>query len=75
MGQWDVRLLSATYKKLESDQLAVDMYGTTEDGRSIVARYVGFEPYLEVVEPTKEVLDGIEERPRCTQGRGSRAFL
>jgi DNA polymerase, archaea type len=63
VGHWDVRLLAATYRRVENDQLAIEMYGKLDDGRSIVVRYTGFEPYLEVVEPTSEVLEQLRQDP------------
>lgn len=56
MGQWDVRLLSASYSKVEGD-LAIHLYGKTSDGRSIAIKYVGFEPYFYVAEPPDDVLE------------------
>jgi len=59
MGQWDVRLTSASYKKMEGD-LAVHLYGKTREGKSIAVRYVGFEPYFYVVEPPDDVVTVLE---------------
>ena len=59
MGQWDIRLMGASYKKMEGD-LAIHLYGKTQDGRSVVVKHTGFEPYFFFVEPdSKEVLAGI----------------
>jgi DNA polymerase I len=63
VGQWDVRLLAATYRRVENDQLAIEMYGTLDDGRSITVRYTGFEPYFEVVEPTPQAVDQLRKDP------------
>ncbi|MGQ9588517.1 MAG: 3'-5' exonuclease, partial [Thermoplasmata archaeon] len=56
MGQWDVRLIQASYKKMESD-LAIHLYGKTNDGKSITVKYVGFEPYFFVVDPPPDVIE------------------
>ena len=63
MGRWDVRLLAATYRRVENDQLSIEMYGTCDDGRSITVRYTGFEPYFDVVEPTPAVLEQLRSDP------------
>src|SRR4030066_195026 len=55
MGSWDIRLIGASYKKMEND-LAIHLYGKTQDGRSIVAKFTGFEPYFFYVEPDSENL-------------------
>ena len=61
MGSWDIRLIGASYKKMEGD-LAVHLYGKTQDGKSIAVKYTGFEPYFFFVEPdSKEALEGIVE--------------
>jgi DNA polymerase I len=59
MGSWDIRLIGASYKKMEND-LAIHLYGKTQDGQSVTVRYIGFEPYFFFVEPDKkEVLEDI----------------
>ncbi len=63
MGQWDVRLLAATYRRVDNDQLAMELYGKVTDGRSIIVRYTGFEPYFDVVEPTPEVIERLRKDP------------
>jgi DNA polymerase I len=63
MGQWDIRLISASYKKMEND-LAVHMYGKTQDGKSIAVRYVGFEPYFHVVDPPQDVVEMLQSDDR-----------
>jgi len=61
MGSWDVRLMGASYKKLEED-LAVHLYGKTLEGQTVAIRYTGFDPYFYFVEPEspavlKEIVD------------------
>ncbi len=63
MGQWDVRLLSATYRRVDNDQLTIELYGTLDDGRSITARYTGFEPYFDVVEPSPTTIEQLRKDP------------
>src|SRR4030043_1124750 len=63
MGSWDIRLIGASYKKMEND-LAIHLYGKMLDGRSVAVKYVGFEPYFYFVEPDrKDVLDNIVGMP------------
>jgi DNA polymerase I len=63
MGQWDIRLISASYKKMEND-LAVHLYGKTQDGKSIAVRFVGFEPYFHVVDPPQDVIEMLQNDDR-----------
>jgi DNA polymerase I len=55
MGSWDIRLIGASYKKMQDD-LAIHLYGKTRDGKSVAAKYSGFEPYFFYVEPDSESL-------------------
>lgn len=63
MGQWDVRLLSASYRRVEGNDLAIEMFGRTSDHRSITVRYVGFEPYFHLVEPDDATVRELERDP------------
>ena len=63
MEQWDVRLLSASYRRESGNDLAIEMYGKTREGESITVRYIGFEPYFYLVEPTKTTVDELEADP------------
>jgi DNA polymerase I len=61
MGSWDIRLIGASYKKMEGD-LAVHLYGKTQDGKSVAVKYTGFEPYFYFVEPdSRETLQELVE--------------
>ncbi len=66
MGQWDVRLIGVSYSKVEGD-LAIHLYGKTEDGRSVAIKYTGFEPYFFVLEPSDEVLGILGDDPRVVR--------
>ncbi|MBM4237758.1 MAG: DNA polymerase II, partial [Euryarchaeota archaeon] len=61
LRQWDVRLLTASYRRGENDQIMVEMYGKTVEGASITARYVGFLPYFHILEPTHDVVQRLKE--------------
>jgi DNA polymerase I len=63
MSQWDIRLISASYKKMEND-LAVHLYGKTQGGKSIAVRFTGFEPYFHVVEPPQDVIEMLQSDER-----------
>jgi DNA polymerase I len=63
MGQWDLRLIAASYKKMEND-LAIHLYGKTQDGKSIAVKYSGFEPYFYVVDPPEDVVEMLNNDSR-----------
>lgn len=66
MGQWDVRLIGASYSKGEGD-LAVQLYGKTQDGKSVAATFTGFEPYFYVVDPPADVIEMLGEDERIVR--------
>ena len=55
-----------TYSKVEGD-LALHLYGKTEDGKSVAVKYTGFEPYFFVLEPSEEVLGILGDDPRVVR--------
>lgn len=63
VGRWNARLLSATYRRMDDDRLSVELYGKVDDGRSLVARYVGFEPYFHLVEPDDATVETLRKDP------------
>lgn len=62
--QWDVRLLTSTYRKEPDDRITVELYGKTRDGKSAVIRHTGTRPYFQImgdVEKAREMLTGRED--------------
>ena len=57
-----MRLVSASYSFRE-DPLIVELFGRTEDGKSVTALYFGFLPYFDVITPKQRELDGIIKNP------------
>jgi len=64
---WEIRLITATYKREENERLVIEMFGKTKDGLSITLRYTGFMPYFHLVEPTDVVLSGLEKDPEVVK--------
>ncbi|HNU34974.1 MAG TPA: DNA polymerase domain-containing protein [Methanomassiliicoccales archaeon] len=60
MGEWDVRLLTASYSKGDNDGIIVELFGKTRDGRSITLRKTGFRPYFHVAAPPEDVLPYVQ---------------
>jgi DNA polymerase I len=74
LGQWDVRLLTVSYRRVEDDQIAIEMYGKTRDGESITVRYVGFKPYFHVLEPTSDIVELLKKDPNVLEVRSIELF-
>jgi DNA polymerase I len=59
MAHWEVRLLTASYKRGEDGLPVIEMFGKTREGQSLAMRYSGFLPYFHVIEPTEDVVNGL----------------
>jgi DNA polymerase, archaea type len=51
MDHWDLRIVSATYKSMPNENIVVELYGHTNEGRSIVVRDI--------------ITTQMEKRPYC----------
>ena len=49
MASWNVRILAVSYTR--EDEVIVEIFGRTDKGQSITARYRGFMPYFYLVSP------------------------
>ena len=57
MESYELRLLTASYRKMpDRDEVMVELYGKTKEGRSIVVRNFGFKPYFHIIEPRPDLL-------------------
>ncbi|MCL2786864.1 MAG: DNA polymerase II, partial [Methanomassiliicoccaceae archaeon] len=54
MGEWDVRLISASYKQ-DGDDIVVELFGKTRDKRSVVILDKRTRPYFFITEPKENV--------------------
>src|SRR5665647_1354608 len=62
MESYELRLLTASYRKMsDRDEVMVELYGKTRDGRSIVVRNFGFKPYFHVIEPRPDLLARLKQ--------------
>ena len=62
MESYELRLLTASYRKMaDRDEVMVELYGKTRDGRSIVVRNFGFKPYFQVIEPRPDLLARLKQ--------------
>ncbi|MFP4051121.1 MAG: DNA-directed DNA polymerase [Thermoplasmata archaeon] len=55
-----VRILSGSYRSIE-DGVRIELYGETEDGKSITLLYDGFRPYFILVDPPDELIEGLKK--------------
>lgn len=56
--QITMRIIAASYRR---DDVAVELYGKAQDGRSVTALYFGFKPYFDVVEPSESYVASISK--------------
>lgn len=61
MGTYDVRILTASYRRQppdgpeENQRPVIQLFGRTREGKSIAIEYSGFEPYFFVVRPSQSL--------------------
>lgn len=60
METWDVRLLSASYIQNNED-ISVELFGKTREGKSITVLAHGFRPYFFIVNPTPAVEEKLKK--------------
>jgi DNA polymerase I len=58
---YDVRLITATYKRPSENELIIEMFGKTREGLSIAVRYSGFMPYFHVFGASEELVGGLRK--------------
>lgn len=54
------RIVAASYR---TEDVAVELFGRCDDGRSVTALYFGFKPYFDVVEPEEPYISRISADP------------
>ena len=54
------RIIAASYRM---EDVAVELFGRSLDGRSVTALYFGFKPYFDVVEPDEHYISTISSDP------------
>ncbi|MCE5295638.1 MAG: DNA polymerase II [Euryarchaeota archaeon] len=67
MDHWDLRIVSATYKSTQDENIIVELYGHTREGRSIVVRDVitnqmGKRPYCFIVSEDPDLEEFLKGR-------------
>ncbi len=67
-----MRVIAASYR--QSD-VTVELFGRTEDSKSITALYYGFKPYFDYVEPDQSCIKSIESNPEFIRMEDKQLFL
>ncbi|HKV90199.1 MAG TPA: DNA polymerase domain-containing protein, partial [Thermoplasmata archaeon] len=63
MTHYELFLLGGSYVRSGNDPV-LELYGRTRDGKALVARYEGFQPYFVLTEPTPETLAKLRSDPQ-----------
>ncbi|MCU0861139.1 MAG: DNA polymerase II, partial [Methanomassiliicoccales archaeon] len=58
---YDVRLITATYKRPSESELVIEMFGKTREGQSICVRCSGFLPYFHVFGASEDLVEGLRK--------------
>ncbi|MFP4545334.1 MAG: 3'-5' exonuclease, partial [Methanomassiliicoccales archaeon] len=72
--EWDVRLLSASYRRQGDDRLVIEIFGKTREGESITIKHVGFQPYFHLLDPDGKVGSDLESDPNVVDLRRMELF-
>ena len=59
-----IRIVAAAYR---TDDVAVELFGRTADGKSVTGLYTGFLPYFDVVDASEEYLKEIVKDPEFSK--------
>ncbi|MDP8011601.1 MAG: DNA-directed DNA polymerase [Thermoplasmata archaeon] len=60
---YKLRILSGSYDRTDEKNVVVELFGKTDDNKSIVVRYKNFRPYFYVVEPPEELIMNFKNDP------------
>ncbi|MDR0522899.1 MAG: DNA polymerase II [Candidatus Methanoplasma sp.] len=74
MGEYDVRLISASYGS-GGESVFLELFGKTRDGKSITLLRFGYEPYFFVADPTAELEKALGADPEVIRLERDRLLL
>lgn len=55
-----MRIITASYRR---EDVVIELYGKTSEGKSVTALYYGFNPYFDVVDPDELYINSIKRNP------------
>ncbi len=58
-------VISGHYRK-EDQGVVIELYGRTDEGRSVTVLHRGFSPYFHIVEPKSDVMEALTNDPKVT---------
>ena len=61
--------------RAEGDGVVVDLFGRSRSGESVVARYHGFRPYFQLLDPTAETLARLKQEPDVLETRSESLWV
>ncbi|HTT26492.1 MAG TPA: DNA polymerase II, partial [Thermoplasmata archaeon] len=70
----DLFLLGGSYQATD-DGVVIELFGRDREGGAIVARYYGFRPYFELVEPLEEALARLKADPEVVATEERREWV
>ena len=69
------RLLSASYRRMSDDKVYIELFGKTDDKRSIVALYEGYNPYYFIVGPNESMEKALRLDPDVIETKMDSLFF
>ena len=74
METLELFLLGGSYRA-EGDGVVVELFGRSRAGESIVARYYGFRPYFQLLDPTPDTLARLRQEPDVLETRAESLWV
>ncbi|HEV2429457.1 MAG TPA: DNA polymerase domain-containing protein, partial [Thermoplasmata archaeon] len=74
MESVELFLLGGSYVAVD-DGVVIELYGRARSGEPVVARYYGFRPYFDLVEPTPEIVQQLAKDPEVLERVAIRRWI
>jgi len=61
--EYKLRILSGSYDRSDEKNVVMELFGRTDNDKSIVIRYKNFRPYFYIVEPPEDLISTLKNDP------------
>ena len=67
-----LRIVASSYRQRD---VTVELFGRTDDGRSVTALYFGFKPYFDIVAPSETFMESFRKNPEYVSEKDLKLWL
>ena len=61
--EYKLRILSGSYDRSDEKNVVMELFGRTDNDKSVVIRYKNFRPYFYIVEPPEDLINTLKNDP------------